>query len=113
MCVELSWDDDATWTAPPKATPTLGTAEATFFLGSVSDTWSRTWSDTDFTDANFRLRITNVARSSPVRDFSLDWGCRRRLPTRRRKLPLRRQQLVAQTVQRRRQILRQVLARLG
>ncbi len=58
---------------PAKTTPTLGTSEATFFLNSGSDAWGRTWSDTDFTNANFRLRITNVSRSSSVRDFFLDW----------------------------------------
>ena len=74
MCVELSWDGGATWAAyPAKTTPKLGTSEATFFLGSDSDTWGRTWSVTDFTNANFRVRITNVSRSSDIRDFFLDW----------------------------------------
>ena len=72
MCVELSWDGGATWTAA-KTTTTLGTAEATFTLGTSTDTWGRTWSDTDFTNANFRVRITNVASNSQ-RDFRLDWA---------------------------------------
>jgi len=72
MCVELSWDGGATWTAT-KTTATLGTAEATFTLGTTTDTWGRTWASTDFADANFRVRITNVA-SANARDFRLDWA---------------------------------------
>ncbi len=72
MCVELSWDGGATWTTA-KTTATLATSEGTFILGSASDTWGRTWGASDFSDANFRVRVTNVA-SSTFRDFRLDWA---------------------------------------
>jgi hypothetical protein len=72
MCVDLSWDGGATWTAT-KSTTTLTTAEATYILGATSDTWGRTWATGDFSDANFRLRITDVA-SSTARTFTLDWA---------------------------------------
>lgn len=72
MCVELSWDGGASWTAV-KTTATLGIAPATFTLGSSSDTWGRIWAAADFSDATFRLRITNVA-SDNTRDFGLDWA---------------------------------------
>ena len=72
MCVDLSWDGGATWTAA-KTTTTLGTAEATFTLGTTTDTWGRTWASTDFADANFRVRITDVAGNNQ-RDFRLDWA---------------------------------------
>lgn len=71
FCVELSWDGGTTWTAT-KSTATLATAETTYILGGVVDTWGRTWSASDFSDANFRVRLTSVA-SSTARDFSLDW----------------------------------------
>jgi hypothetical protein len=71
MCLELSWDGGATWTAA-NTTPVLGTTEATFILGGEADAWGRTWGDGEFSDANFRLRITNVANSTG-RDFFLDW----------------------------------------
>jgi hypothetical protein len=71
MCVQLSWDGGATWTAA-KATGTLGTSMNTFTLGSATDTWGRTWSPANFADANFRVRVINVA-SSTSRDFFLDW----------------------------------------
>ncbi len=71
MCVQLSWDGGVTWTTA-KSTTTLTTVEATYTLGSASDTWGRTWSDTNFSNTNFRVRIINVA-SNAQRDFSLDW----------------------------------------
>ena len=71
ICVELSWNGGATWTAV-KNTPTLTTSEATYTLGGTADTWGRAWAVGDFSNANFRVRITNVA-SNTSRDFSLDW----------------------------------------
>jgi|GEM_PF-287690 len=71
LCVQLSWDGGTSWTTA-KSTTTLTTAEATYILGSPTDTWGRIWSDTNFSDANFRVRVIDVA-SSTTRDFSLDW----------------------------------------
>jgi hypothetical protein len=70
ICVQLSWDGGLTWTAA-KSTPTLGTTEATYSLGSPSDPWGRTWSPGDFNNASFRLRVIDVA-SNASRDFFLD-----------------------------------------
>ncbi len=72
MCVDLSWDGGTTWTTA-KSTSTLATTVATYTLGGASDTWGRAWSDPNFSNANFRVRITNVA-SNISRDFSLDWA---------------------------------------
>jgi hypothetical protein len=71
FCVQLSWDGGVTWTAT-KTSAALATAETTYILGGVVDTWGRTWSASDFNDANFRVRMTSVA-SNTSRDFSLDW----------------------------------------
>jgi hypothetical protein len=72
MCVELSWDGGATWTAA-QTTPALSGTPTTYTLGSASDTWGRTWNVTDdFTDANFRVRITNVSDDTS-QQFVLDW----------------------------------------
>ncbi len=71
ICVQLSWDGGTTWTTA-KQTSTLTTSEATYTLGTASDTWGRTWATGDFSNANFRVRVINVA-SSTSRDFSLDW----------------------------------------
>lgn len=71
MCVQVSADGGGTWTAA-KVTPALTTSEATYLLGGPADTWGRTWTAGDLSDANFRVRVTNIANAN-VRDFSLDW----------------------------------------
>jgi len=71
MCVELSWNGGSSWTAA-KSTTTLTNTETTYILGTPADTWGRSWAVGDFTNANFRLRITDVA-SNNNRDFRLDW----------------------------------------
>ena len=70
MCVQLSWDGGATWTSV-KSTPTLGTSEAAYTLGGATDTWGGAWSLVELGNANFRVRVIDVANST-VRDFSLD-----------------------------------------
>ena len=71
ICVQLSWDGGMTWTTA-KSTTTLSTTEATYSLGSPSDPWGRTWSASDFNNANFRLRVIDVA-GNQSRDFFLDY----------------------------------------
>lgn len=71
MCVQLSWNGGVTWTAA-KTTTTLSTTEQAYILGGAADTWGRAWASGEFSNANFRVRIINVA-SSTARDFSLDW----------------------------------------
>ncbi len=71
LCVQLSWNGGSSWTSA-KQTSTLTTSEATYTLGSTSDTWGRTWSLGDFSNANFRIRVIDVA-SNTSRDFSLDY----------------------------------------
>ncbi len=68
-CIQLSWDGGATWTAA-KTSANFTTAEATYLLGTPTDTWGHAWTTSELSD--FRVRITNVA-SSTNRDFSLDW----------------------------------------
>ena len=70
MYVELSPDGGATWSTA-KSTATLATTDTVYTLGGVSDLWGRTWTDTQLSNANFRVRITNVATNTS-RDFSLD-----------------------------------------
>ncbi len=72
ICVQLSWDGGASWTTT-KTTSNLTTSNATYTLGTASDNWGRTWSDTDFSNSNFRVRVIDVA-SDTSRDFSLDWA---------------------------------------
>jgi hypothetical protein len=72
MCVELSWDGGTSWTAA-QSTSALTATTATYTLGSSSDMWGRTWTvPGDFSDANFRVRITDVSDDNTMR-FQLDW----------------------------------------
>ena len=72
MCVQLSGDGGVTWTVVKTTATTLTTAEATYLLGGAADTWGRTWTSGEFSNANFRVRVINVS-SNINRDFSLDW----------------------------------------
>jgi hypothetical protein len=70
LCIQLSWNGGASWTTV-KQTGTLSTTEQTYTLGSPTDTWGRVWTIADLSNANFRVRIIDVA-SDTARDFSLD-----------------------------------------
>jgi len=72
MCVELSWDGGNTWTSAQQ-TSNLWTSQSTYTLGGNGDTWGRTWTSSELSDANFRVRVTDVA-SNTSRDFYLDWA---------------------------------------
>ena len=74
MCVQLSWDGGTTWTTA-KQTPTLTTSQATYILGSPTDTWACAWTLANLSNANFRVRVIDIASTSSAssRDFSLDW----------------------------------------
>jgi hypothetical protein len=71
LCVEISWNGGASWTAF-KSTPNLTTTQGTYILGGAADTWGRTWAVGDFTNTNFRIRVTDVSNNAN-RDFFLDW----------------------------------------
>jgi hypothetical protein len=74
MCVQLSWDGGVTWTAA-KQTATLTTSEASYVLGGTADTWGHAWTVANLSNANFRVRVSDMASGSGAtsRDFSLDW----------------------------------------
>ncbi|KKS03391.1 hypothetical protein A2W70_00095 [Candidatus Curtissbacteria bacterium RIFCSPLOWO2_02_41_11] len=69
--VDLSWDGGDSWT-DPKSDITETDEEHVASLGAASDTWGRTWNADDFTNENFRVRVTMNTTSSG-RDFFLDW----------------------------------------
>jgi len=54
--VELSWDGGASYTTSGKS---IISAEEFSIqtLGGSTDTWGRTWSDTEFSNTNFRVRV--------------------------------------------------------
>ncbi len=71
MSVEVSWDGGTTWTSA-KTDTVESTTEHTATLGGSSDTWVRTWAVSEFSDANFRARLTSNS-DDVLRDFLLDW----------------------------------------
>jgi hypothetical protein len=71
LCVQISWDGGTTWTTP-KQTAILGNTEITYLLGGTTDTWGRAWTAGDFSNANFRVRIIDVAGNTS-RDFFLEY----------------------------------------
>ncbi|MBF8289483.1 MAG: uncharacterized protein HW391_451 [Chloroflexi bacterium] len=70
VCAQLSWDGGATWTTTQSANVTA-TALTTYTLGGPTNTWGRTWTIAQLSDANFRLRLINVSNNN-ARDFRLD-----------------------------------------
>lgn len=71
LCVQLSADGGATWTTP-QVTGALGTTEATFIVGGSANTWGRTWSVANLSNASFRIVVTSVAAATD-RDFNLEY----------------------------------------
>ncbi len=80
MSAELSWDGGASWTAAKTDTTETTSAGAeggfhTATLGSGSDSWGRTWTVSELSDANFRVRVTADCSNGTCedRDYFLDW----------------------------------------
>jgi len=64
--VELSWDGGTSWTSSGNVTPTLTTTDAVATIGGPSDTWGRSWIDSEFSNANFAVRLTGNPSSNTV-----------------------------------------------
>ncbi len=73
--MQLSWDGGTTWTSVEHKQTLSTTSEITYTFGGGSDKWGRTWSKTNLSNTNFKVRVINGDSddgSSP-RSFSLDW----------------------------------------
>jgi len=68
---ELSWDGGTSWTTA-KTDGSEPTSETAVILGSSSDTWGRSWTGAEFSDANFRVRVTMHLGNSG-QEVYLDW----------------------------------------
>jgi hypothetical protein len=72
--IELSWDGGTNFTNTGYATPVLTTSEVIYILGSATDTWGRTWSPDELSNANFRVRVINEGDTVPKpKDLYLEW----------------------------------------
>lgn len=55
--VSLSWDGGTSHTATQTTSMPNGGSEATYILGSNSNDWGRTWTDTELSNANFCVQL--------------------------------------------------------
>ncbi len=73
MDVELSWDGGSSWT-PAKSDAAATLLEHTTILGGPDDIWGHDWNGSEFSDANFRVRLTcNVEELLITNIIYLDW----------------------------------------
>ncbi|MEK7569897.1 MAG: SpaA isopeptide-forming pilin-related protein [Patescibacteria group bacterium] len=73
--VDLSWNSGSSWSN--EKTQNLSGNEATYTLGGSSDKWgSHTWQPSEFSNANFRVRVRDIDPGQNCQDSattSLDW----------------------------------------
>jgi hypothetical protein len=72
VCSQLSWDGGVTWAPLIRSVAIPNTTLTLYTMGGTADTWGRTWSGTDFSNANFRVRLIDVSDSTN-KDFLLDY----------------------------------------
>jgi len=65
---ELSWDGGTTYTTTGKDDETESESDVTITEGGSSDTWGRSWSSTEFSNANFRYKIKDIGSDVPQLD---------------------------------------------
>lgn len=69
--MDLSWNAGSSWTS--EKTQTLTSTSATYTFGSPTDDWSgHTWGISDFTNANFRVRVHAIDPGSSCDNASVD-----------------------------------------
>ncbi len=74
MCMELSWDGGTTWTSTGNGTGDIPAGlDTVSAVGAPDDTWGRTWSISELSDANFRLRVMVDVSANNARDLNLDY----------------------------------------
>jgi hypothetical protein len=72
---ELSWNDGSNWTSS-RTVPAAGltTNDTAYAMGGQTDVWGRSgsWTASNFTAANFRVRLTNLSPGSCTGDTRVD-----------------------------------------
>lgn len=69
--VQLSWNGGSSWTGS-KSDSSEPQSETTVLFGGATDTWSRTWTASELSNANFRVRVTTVLGNGGQEAY-LDW----------------------------------------
>ncbi len=70
LCVQLSPDGGTTWTAA-KQTAAITTTSTAYTLGAANDTWGRTWTGAELSNASFRVRVIDITDKAN-QDLKLD-----------------------------------------
>jgi hypothetical protein len=70
LCAQLSWDGGTTWTAA-ESIVVANVGITTYALGATNDTWGRTWAGSEFSNANFRVRLIDTSDRTS-KDLRLD-----------------------------------------
>ena len=55
--ISLSWDNGTNYTATKSDTVTGSTTDKNSTLGGAADTWGRTWTDTEFANGTFLVKV--------------------------------------------------------
>ncbi len=71
LCAQLSWDGGTSWTTI-SSQDVPSTADTVYTFGSTSDLWGRSWTLSELSAADFRVRLID-ASSQPNKQFQLDY----------------------------------------
>lgn len=71
LTFSLSWDNGGTYTSTKSDTIT-GTTDVTRTYGGATDTWGRSWTDTEFANGTFQVKIQG-SNSNAIRVCQLDY----------------------------------------
>ena len=55
--IKMSYDGGSNWSSTSSTQTTTSGTDAYFNVGGATDTWGRAWSQSEFSDANFRVRV--------------------------------------------------------
>ncbi len=70
--ISLSWDNGTTYTTAKSDTVTGSTTDKNSTLGGSTDTWGRTWTDSEFANGTFLVKVEGKS-SSGVQACRLDF----------------------------------------
>jgi hypothetical protein len=70
--LELSWNGGASWTAFKRDANEPTNSSYTVTLGGTTDTWGRSWTASELSNGNFRVR-SRCNGTNSGRDYRLDW----------------------------------------
>jgi len=70
--LSLSWDNGTTYTATKSDTVTGSTNDKNSTLGGATDTWGRSWTDSEFANGTFLVKVEGKS-SAPFNQCRLDF----------------------------------------